>query len=76
MVSGAVLNFGLMIGLLLWKPDPDQIAVLFIAAALWGLADALWQTQVNGNKGFRLPCMLAPKGAGFIRLVFPIPICI
>ena len=49
MFSGAALNFGLMIGLLLWKPHPDQTAVFFIAAALWGLADALWQTQVNGK---------------------------
>ena len=49
MFSGAALNLGLMIGLLLWKPHPDQMAVFFIAAALWGLADALWQTQVNGK---------------------------
>lgn len=30
-----------------WKPSVNQIYVLFILAGLWGLADAVWQTQIN-----------------------------
>lgn len=35
----------------LWKPSENQIYVLFILAGLWGLADAVWQTQINSFYG-------------------------
>ncbi len=35
----------------LWKPSENQMAVLFIIAGLWGLADAVWQTQINAFYG-------------------------
>ncbi|CAF4509346.1 unnamed protein product, partial [Rotaria magnacalcarata] len=35
----------------IWKPSEDQIAVLFVLAGLWGLADAVWQTQINAFYG-------------------------
>jgi hypothetical protein len=35
----------------IWKPSEDQIFVLFILAGLWGLADAVWQTQINSFYG-------------------------
>jgi hypothetical protein len=35
----------------LWKPSENQIAVLFVLAGLWGLADAVWQTQINAFYG-------------------------
>jgi hypothetical protein len=35
--------------LFLWKPNLDQKIVLFIIAGLWGVADAIWQTQINGK---------------------------
>jgi hypothetical protein len=34
-----------------WKPSANQIVVLFILAGLWGLADAVWQTQINSFYG-------------------------
>ena len=34
-----------------WKPSANQIIVLFILAGLWGLADAVWQTQINSFYG-------------------------
>ncbi|XP_069090632.1 protein unc-93 homolog A isoform X1 [Pleurodeles waltl] len=40
-----------IIALLLWKPHPDQFAVFFIFPALWGMADAVWQTQTNALYG-------------------------
>ncbi|XP_063078387.1 protein unc-93 homolog A-like [Engraulis encrasicolus] len=45
----AVINLSCIIGLLIWKPDPDQKAVFFVFPALWGMADAIWQTQTNGK---------------------------
>ena len=44
---GAVVNLGLVIALLVWRPDPSQKIVFYVVAALWGLADAIWQTQIN-----------------------------
>jgi len=35
----------------IWKPSENQIFVLFILAGLWGLADAVWQTQINAFYG-------------------------
>jgi hypothetical protein len=37
--------------MLLWKPSENQMIVLFILAGLWGLADAVWQTQINAFYG-------------------------
>ncbi|XP_044148424.1 protein unc-93 homolog A-like [Bufo gargarizans] len=47
----AATNFASIIALLLWKPHPDQLAVFFIFPALWGMADAVWQTQTNSLYG-------------------------
>ncbi|NXE77994.1 UN93A protein, partial [Cochlearius cochlearius] len=44
----AVTNTTCIIALLLWKPHPKQLAVFFVFSALWGLSDAIWQTQTNG----------------------------
>jgi hypothetical protein len=47
----AVINYALIITMFLWKPSENQMAVLFIIAGLWGLADAVWQTQINAFYG-------------------------
>ncbi|XP_048699968.1 protein unc-93 homolog A isoform X2 [Caretta caretta] len=47
----AITNLACIIALLLWKPHPNQLAVFFIFSALWGLADAIWQTQTNALYG-------------------------
>uniref|UniRef100_A0A8B9RWW1 Protein unc-93 homolog A n=1 Tax=Accipiter nisus TaxID=211598 RepID=A0A8B9RWW1_9AVES len=49
--TAAVTNTTCIIALLLWKPHPKQLAVFFIFPALWGLSDAIWQTQTNGLYG-------------------------
>ncbi|NXS01125.1 UN93A protein, partial [Oxylabes madagascariensis] len=46
-----VTNTACIIALLLWKPHPKQLAVFFVFPALWGLSDAVWQTQTNGLYG-------------------------
>ncbi|XP_053565144.1 protein unc-93 homolog A-like isoform X2 [Bombina bombina] len=47
----AASNIACIIALLLWKPHPNQLAVFFIFPALWGMADAIWQTQTNALFG-------------------------
>ncbi|XP_008311599.1 protein unc-93 homolog A [Cynoglossus semilaevis] len=47
----AVTNFSCIIGLLQWRPDPNQLAVFFVFPALWGMSDAIWQTQTNALYG-------------------------
>ncbi|XP_053316046.1 protein unc-93 homolog A-like isoform X2 [Spea bombifrons] len=46
----AVTNVACIITMLLWRPHPDQLAVFFVLPALWGMADAVWQTQTNGSQ--------------------------
>uniref|UniRef100_A0A673XUG0 Protein unc-93 homolog A n=1 Tax=Salmo trutta TaxID=8032 RepID=A0A673XUG0_SALTR len=43
--------FTCILALLFWKPHPDQLPVFFVFPALWGLADAVWQTQTNALYG-------------------------
>ncbi|NXI52833.1 UN93A protein, partial [Chloroceryle aenea] len=49
--TATVTNTACIIALLLWKPHPKQLAVFFVFPALWGLSDAIWQTQTNGLYG-------------------------
>lgn len=39
----------IFITLLIWEPRPDVPVMFFLMAALWGVADAIWLVQVNGN---------------------------
>ncbi|MBN3271675.1 UN93A protein, partial [Polyodon spathula] len=50
-MSGTVTNLSCIIGLFLWKPHPDDLAVFFVFSGLWGMADAVWQTQTNALYG-------------------------
>nr|XP_055100247.1 protein unc-93 homolog A isoform X2 [Symphalangus syndactylus] len=50
-VLGAVTHVSCMIALLLWRPRADQLAVFFVFSGLWGVADAVWQTQNNALYG-------------------------
>ncbi|KAK3595783.1 hypothetical protein CHS0354_025420 [Potamilus streckersoni] len=39
------LNLGILAVLLYWPLDPGEIYVFFFIPGVWGLADAIWQTQ-------------------------------
>ncbi|KAI2652222.1 hypothetical protein H4Q32_015081 [Labeo rohita] len=47
----ALTNLGCFVAFLYWKPQPGQMAVFFVFPALWGMADAVWQTQTNALYG-------------------------
>ncbi|CAN7946186.1 unnamed protein product, partial [Ixodes hexagonus] len=45
----AILNTFLMVFVLTWHPNPAESHIFFLVAAFWGMADASWQTQINGE---------------------------
>ena len=47
-ISGAVTHLVIYVVLLSYTPDRHMITVPFVISALWGYADAVWQTQING----------------------------
>ena len=51
---GAVVNTAVVVVLFQWAPNPDQAWVFYVLAGLWGVADAVWQTQINGERGVRV----------------------
>ncbi|XP_076872360.1 protein unc-93 homolog A [Brachyhypopomus gauderio] len=51
----ALINLSCAIALLFWRPHPDQLPVFFVFPALWGMADAVWQTQTNALYGTLFP---------------------
>lgn len=53
--SAAATNLSCIIAFFLWKPDPNQLYVFFVLSALWGMADAIWQTQTNGRNKKKNP---------------------
>lgn len=46
-----LINYALIITMLVWHPTAHHIVVLFVIAALWGMGDAVWQTQLNAFYG-------------------------
>lgn len=49
MILGIAVHASIQIFLLLWGPHPDNPLLFFMASGLWGVGDAVWQTQVNGK---------------------------
>jgi len=50
-VYGAVMNIIVIIVMLTWTPRVSEVYVVYILAALWGMGDAVWQTQINALYG-------------------------
>ena len=50
-VFGTVIHMAIFSYLLFWRPDPNQPMIFFIISGLWGVGDAVWQTQINGLYG-------------------------
>jgi predicted MFS family arabinose efflux permease len=46
----ATINATLLVVYFTWMPTGEENYVLFICAGLWGMADAVWQTQINGER--------------------------
>ncbi|CAO1386891.1 unnamed protein product [Diamesa hyperborea] len=50
-VFGTVIHMAIFSYLLFWRPDPNQPMIFFLISGLWGVGDAVWQTQINGLYG-------------------------
>lgn len=50
-VLGAVVHFTLITVELFWRPNPDNPIIFYAMSGLWGVGDAVWQTQINGLYG-------------------------
>ena len=50
-VLGAYLNALVIIVMLAWTPTQSTLGVVYFLAALWGIGDAIWQTQINALYG-------------------------
>merc|ERR1711971_1372010 len=50
-VLGACLNTLVIIVMLAWTPTQSTLGVVYFLAALWGIGDAIWQTQINALYG-------------------------
>merc|ERR1711879_71313 len=44
-LGALLLNVATLVSMLLWKPLESEKYVFFIIPAVWGLSDAVWQTQ-------------------------------
>jgi hypothetical protein len=66
---GATVNIAAISVLYVWQPNQDETWVFFAVAAMWGVADAIWQTQINGKIACivrevdNLPCSFSPLAA-------------
>ncbi|KAK6185208.1 hypothetical protein SNE40_007493 [Patella caerulea] len=50
-ILAAILHGCAQVVMLLWTPDPSVIYVYYVLAALWGMGDAVIQTQINALYG-------------------------
>merc|ERR1712106_552560 len=50
-ILGACINILVIIVMLSWTPTGSTQFVIYILAALWGIGDAIWQTQINALYG-------------------------
>merc|ERR1712106_1060037 len=50
-ILGAIINVVVLLVMLTWTPTGSTQFVIYIIAALWGTADAIWQTQINALYG-------------------------
>ncbi|XP_044748415.1 UNC93-like protein isoform X2 [Coccinella septempunctata] len=48
---GFLVHSGLVVWFLIWKPNINNSKLFYMASGLWGVGDAVWQTQVNGLYG-------------------------
>ena len=52
---GAGINVSVLLTLWAWSPQGDDVHIVYILASLWGVADAIWQTQINALHGVLFP---------------------
>ncbi|KAK3862483.1 hypothetical protein Pcinc_031668 [Petrolisthes cinctipes] len=67
-VIACILNFILITVFIYWPPRPEHLPWLFICAAFWGVADSVWQTQINALYSVIFPPESSPSAFSNYRL--------
>ncbi|CAD6195592.1 unnamed protein product [Caenorhabditis auriculariae] len=47
-VFGAVVNLLMIVTLMIWPLNAADTQIFYVVAAMWGMADGVWNTQING----------------------------
>lgn len=47
--TGIATHGVIVVYMLFWRPHPDSPMIFFAISGLWGVGDAVWQTQINGK---------------------------
>ncbi|VDN59964.1 unnamed protein product [Dracunculus medinensis] len=58
-VFGAVINMLTIMTLLIWPLNPGDTALFYAIAGVWGMADGVWNTQINVLSGKNLEAAFA-----------------
>uniref|UniRef100_A0A8R1DZ16 Protein unc-93 homolog A n=1 Tax=Caenorhabditis japonica TaxID=281687 RepID=A0A8R1DZ16_CAEJA len=45
---GAVVNLLMIVTLMVWPLNAADTQIFYVVAAVWGMADGVWNTQING----------------------------
>lgn len=43
-----------LVAMLLWKPIPEEMFLLFIMPSIWAIGDGIWSTQINCKANFMI----------------------
>merc|ERR1712083_767567 len=68
-ILGACINFAVIITMLSWTPTVSSVGVVYVLAALWGVGDAIWQTQINALYGV---LFASDEEAAFSKIILTI----
>ena len=64
-VVAFLVHMGLQIAFLWWDPSRDEVTYFYISAALWGVGNAIFQTQSNALYGCLFTDSLGPAFANY-----------
>lgn len=48
-ILGFLVHASLIITCILWFPNAEEPYIFYVISGLWGVGDAVWQTQINGK---------------------------
>ncbi|CAH1781374.1 unnamed protein product [Owenia fusiformis] len=50
-IFAGIVHMTLLVMMCIWRPHPDEMFAFFLMPALWGVGDAIWQSQINAFYG-------------------------
>ncbi|KAF2349764.1 Major facilitator superfamily domain [Trinorchestia longiramus] len=65
-LSAGFINLSMILLMLNWEPESGHLPLYFIVAAIWGVADAVWHTQLSALYGVLLPANIEAVFSVFV----------